>query len=359
MKKIYFYLNLFTVDRKIFWHQLWMVYNRYKINTYKWLFLKISKRKGFFITAHERPIFTNLINTWSDQLVEYPQIAIIIQGPIKSDLDFTLETVKLYRKNFNDTTIIVSTWDTEDEKSVQEIRSLGVEVILNKKPSLPGIGNINLQLVSSLAGIKRAQELGVEYVYKTRTDQRMYGVNINEFLINLLRVFPVKSGFKQHERIIASSFLSQKYVPYLITDMFQFGYIEDMIQYWSTTHDTRTALLKIPLTSQDVMDARISESYLCSEFLTSVGREVTWTIEDSWHAYADHFCIVDKETLDLFWYKYDFYHEYQKKRYDGIGNDQLLTFAEWFNLYSAFQNKAHIPEHARTLARSDYLPVNS
>ena len=108
-------------------------------------------------------------------------------------------------------------------------------------------------------------------------------------------------------------------------------------------------------TVQDLNDAKVSESYLCSEFLKAVGREVTWTIEDSWAAYSDHFCIVDRQSLDLFWYKYNSYQEYSATRYDGITNSQLLTFAEWFNLYSNRTNKVPVPEDILTLSRMDII----
>jgi hypothetical protein len=357
MKKIKFYYHLFTSDRKAFWYQLWMVYNRHRINTIKWFYRKASLAKQEFITTHGRPMSATQVKTWSDPLKSIPRTAIVLQGPLLSDHNFTLETIRLYKKHFIDCILIVSTWKGENADTLAKLRAEGIEVLENDKPPVTGVGNVNLQLVSSLAGMEAAKRAGAEFVYKTRCDQRMYGVNINEFLHNLTKAFPVTPGFSQKHRIIASSFLSIKYIPYLITDMFLFGHIDDMIEYWSAKHDTRTALEKPVRTVQDVMDARIAESYLASEYLTRIGRGVTWTIEDSWRAYADHFCIVDRETLDLFWYKYDVFKEYQMKDYGGISNSHLLTFAEWFNLYTGMSNKITIPQTGLHLGRLDYIPA--
>ena len=354
-KKIDFYLNLALNDRKALRYQLWMVWNRYTINSSIWLFSKISKSQNKFLTIHNRPMLANAVGTWSDPLLAIPTIALVLQGPLVLDNNFTLETIRLYKKHFTQSMIIVSTWEGENADYLTKIKAEGVELILNAKPAIVGIGNLNLQIVSSYNGIMRAKERGAAYVYKTRCDQRMYGVNINEFLHNLITQFPLKKPSLLKQRIIASSFSTLKYVPYLITDMFLFGHIDDMLLYWSAKHDNRLGLEKMIRTVQDLNDAKVSESYLCSEFLKAVGREVTWTIEDSWAAYADHFCIVDRQSLDLFWYKYNSYQEYSATRYDGITNSQLLTFAEWFNLYSNSPNKVPVPEDILTLSRMDII----
>jgi hypothetical protein len=295
-------------------------------------------------------------HTWSDQLKTEPVIAIVIQGPLKHEVDFTLETVRLYQKHFANAHIIVSTDVTTDASVISQLTEAGAHLVHAQKPQTTGWGNVNLQLASSFAGMKKARELGAEFVYKTRSDQRMYGVNISEFLLNLIHEFPVAPGYSQKYRIIASSFLTLKYVPYLITDMFQFGHIDDMIRYWSAPYDTRTGPAPITRTVQEATEARIAEPYLVTEFLKQIGRMPLGTNADSWDVYAKHFCIVDRETLDLFWYKYNFYQEYQFKDYRGITNNQLLTFAEWFNLYRGLTNKKHIPTEGLKLPRQGYVP---
>ncbi len=358
MGKIKFYINLFKNDRSAFWFQLWMVYNRYRLGFLIKLSRLVNASKHKFVTVHTRPIEASDSNLWSDPLLTEPKTAIVMQGRVITDRNFTLETVRWYKKTFKTTAIIVSTDTDTDPKLVNSLKEAGAEIVLTDRPAVRGLGNVNLQLVSTLAGIKAAKEIGAEFVYKTRTDQRMYGLNINEFLINLIKAFPLKVTSSQKYRIIASSFLSQKFVPYLITDMWQFGQIDDMLDFWGTPLDTRTAA-PVVRTLKEGMEAKIAEVYLVTEYMKKIGRTVKWSLQDSWEVYAEHFCIVDKETLDLFWYKYESYLEYGDKKYTAVSNSQLLTFAEWFNLYSNLSNKADIPERTLAEPRFGFVPEKS
>ena len=76
--------------------------------------------------------------------------ALVMQGPILLSNDFTFETLKLYRKIFPRTRLILSTWEDENAEELIKIRELGVEVILNNKPNYSGPANINFQIVSAL-----------------------------------------------------------------------------------------------------------------------------------------------------------------------------------------------------------------
>ena len=86
--------------------------------------------------------------------------AIIMQGPLVREDDFTLETVKIYEKLFPGTVIIVSTWEDSAEEYVKKLSELSnCIVLLNEPPKFSGILNLNMQVVSTLAGIKKAKEL--------------------------------------------------------------------------------------------------------------------------------------------------------------------------------------------------------
>jgi hypothetical protein len=77
--------------------------------------------------------------------------------------------------------------------------------------------------------------------------------------------------------------------------------------------------------------------------LKKLGKVPNFSLTNSWEVYADHFCIIDKETLDLYWPKYTNL-EYRWLRYEPF-NLEELTFREWFNLYSGLENKKYRPEH--------------
>lgn len=303
-------------------------------------------RKNFFITSHLRPKFANRVDIWADELKSQPKYAVIIQGPIYKKDDFTLETIRLYKKLFLGADIIVSTWNTEDSNYIEKIKEEKIEVILSSEPEIPGPSHINFQLKSTSVGIKRAEESGAEYILKTRTDQRIYGVNVLDFFHNLLKTFPPKTGYKQKERVIGVSLNTFKYRLYDLSDMVVFGLLEDMKLFWSAAPDNRPYKDDANLTQGEFSRLRICEMYLTSEFLKNIGRELKWTIEDSWQAMADHFIVVDQQSLDLYWHKYNKHKEFRYLKYGAILNNREMSFLEWFNLYKGLHNKKFIQENA-------------
>ncbi|MFH1427398.1 MAG: WavE lipopolysaccharide synthesis family protein [Patescibacteria group bacterium] len=317
---------------------------RFKNKGYKYAFNLFRNRKKHFITFHTRPKQAANVGVWSDELINLPKFAIVIQGPILKDDDFTLETVKIYKKIFNQAIIIVSTWDTEDLDYINKIRQENIEVILNKEPEFSGPSHINFQIISASAGVRKAAELGAEYVLKTRTDQRIYAINVLEFLHSLVKTFPLSKNYKQKERLITTSLNTFKYRMYSPSDMFSFGSIEDMLKYWGPELDLRKGLNTSYQTAREFAKLRICEAYLLTEYLKNIGREINWTLQDSWQVLADHFCVIDQHSLDLYWYKYERQKEYRYLKYGGVLNSQELNFREWLNLYNHLNNRHAIPE---------------
>lgn len=305
---------------------------------FKFIFETLEKPMPFFLTFHLRPKRAEQVGLQADSLAVYPNIAIVLQGPLLKDENFTLETVKLYKKIFKNAIIIVSTWSDSEPALVEQIRSAGAEVLLNEKPSFGGYANINYQIVSSLAGVKKAREKGAEYVLKTRCDQRFYAPNSLEFLCNIIETFPVAEGYRQKKRIIGVSLNTFKYRRYGISDMTIFGSVDDMMLYWGAPPSVQKEGERINGCY------KMAETYLSAEFLAAIGRPVSWTLEDSWKAFADHFCIVDQHSLDLYWYKYARMREYRYIKYKTMSNDQEFTFAEWLSLYSDMANKGPVDE---------------
>lgn len=295
----------------------------------------IEKREHSFVTCHQRPRQTKTIGTFSDANMSGVDMAIVIQGPLVSKDNFTLETVCLYRKHFPEAQLIVSTWLNESSTLLRKIRDSGAVVVLNEPPTISGPANINRQLVSSFAGIQKAHELGNQYVLKTRTDQRIYAPNALQFLLNISKSFPLRQATVQMGRLVGCSLGTLKYRLYGVSDMLLFGKVEDMLLFWGAPLDNRDA------DSQPSDDSVRSfcrwcacEVYLVTHFLQLIGCSVKWTLEDSFRVFAEHFCIVDRECIDLFWPKYLMEAEFRGLRYDGIFTDQPLTFRDWLLLYS-------------------------
>ena len=279
-----------------------------------------------------------------DRKVHIKKYAIVLQGPIRVEEDFTLKTVMYYRNMYPEAVIIVSTWKDEAEDVVEKIRETGTQVILCEKPEQGGHLNINFQLTNSLAGIQKAKELGVEYVLKTRTDQCLYKEYIFEYFQNLIGMFPVNDNSVQKSRIIALSMnYGNMFYPYFLSDFMYFGAVEDMIKLLSVPKDTRTRFSMPPgATRRDFAKMLYApEVYIIVNYLRSLGHECDFSVKDHWDIIKKYFICVDRKTVGLVWPKYEgkykehcFFGDYFMDNNEKLLKTRNFDFVNWFNLYS-------------------------
>ena len=290
-----------------------------------------------FVTYHRRPKNADAIGAYDSE--SFPNVGIVMQGPLKYEENFTLETIKLYSKYYPDTPIIVSTWDTEDQYVLEQIQKCSANVKLCVSHFEPGMERIpiNLQRTTSLTGVKKVQEMGCQYILKTRTDQRIYAPRIFSFLIKLLTTFPIKIRTRAKGRIIVCSMCTFSDRLYNLCDMFIFGYSQDILQYFSCPEDTRIhATLKAPNIDDHVQRCveysklRPGEIWLATHYIESLGFDLKWTHEDSDYYRRELFIIVDDSMLDLYWPKYTD-KEYRWRNYYTKDAYHQVTFREWLS----------------------------
>jgi hypothetical protein len=261
------------------------------------------------------------------------KVAIVMQGPIVIKDNFTYETLKIYKKRFPEIVIILSTWDNYSKDELTKFKKINVEIIENTKPNYFGIFNINLQIESTKNGVLKANELGAKYCLKTRTDQRIYRHDFIQFFISLLDLFPIRGHKMIRGRLISVSLNTLKYRLYGVTDMLTFGFIEDMVLYWSAEHDKRTLEeINVGSSVEDWGRSRICEVYLVTQYLEKIGHNPIYTIKDSWRVFGDYFCIIDQCSIDLFWFKYNRWSEGKRHVNSKRGLSEELTFSDWINL---------------------------
>jgi hypothetical protein len=75
--------------------------------------------------------------------------------------------------------VVLSTWDDENP---DKIPKGDFEVVLNKKPLVPGYSHRNFQRLSTAAGLRRAEELGATHVLKWRTDMLPTKMDVQQLL---------------------------------------------------------------------------------------------------------------------------------------------------------------------------------
>ena len=274
---------------------------------------------GRFITVHTRPMYVADMPYTGKENPDDALCAIIMQGPIRSEDNFTLETVKLYRRHYPSATVILSTWENEDVSAFEGLEGEKFKLMRNKKPSNPGSSNINMQIVSTKAGIDRAVQMGLKYVLKTRSDQRMYGIDSLKFLKNMLDCFPVLHCELQRKRIISNNTGTNRSIPHHFSDLFMFGDAVDMQLYW--TSDIVTADFYV-------------EAYLFQQFLQKTGWEIKNTNENFMSALGERCIIVDNESVDVYWPKNSPKHVNVLREYrlrDYLNPAFGMSFKSWLN----------------------------
>jgi hypothetical protein len=298
-----------------------------------------------FLTYVARPKHVEHIETWSDLSPDGGAgTAIIVHGPMVYESHFTRDTIRLYRKHYPKTLIILSTWDDEDDDYLEEMRDQQLRVIINKKPQHLGRGDSELTRIPSHAGIAEANARGVSHILLTRTDHRLCAPNLIEYFRSLQNCFPIDTALKQTERIIVSAYGTRKYIPFWFNAYVMFGHITDMSRYWDDVADLRSKPAAGPIANSIQWHLQNYHwHYFATKYLrkTEISFEAS-QLQDSWRVLTDLFCLVDKEMLDLYWKESADSRFLGQERRVNVYNmqiGQLMTFRDWFLLY---QNKGRI-----------------
>lgn len=331
--------------KRLFWDSKVMWYLRGRVGRFRFLLRVVplyaviymfEALTGKIITLHTRPLYAKDYSMVADTLIDSPRCAIMMQGPFMHKRDYTLETIIMYRKEFPDVQIVLSTWEDEDAEAVMKARLAGAEVVLSKPPSYGGPGNTNMQLTSARAGLLRAQAMGAEFILKQRSDQRIYNHRAMETMSNMLKHFPPSARSGQKARLLFGNG-SDTFQPYQEGEVV-FGAAQDIVDYYSAPLIPKGAEFEMYLV----------EMYIPTEFLKKKGWTLDWTLEQGWDVYRECFMAFDWSLLDLYWYKYyqfrNWEYQNQRKYVKTIPTHEIVRFGEWFNIFVGGKNKKLRPD---------------
>jgi len=187
------------------------------------------------------------------------KIDIVIQGQYD---DYVDELIEHYKKLDFVNNIIVSCWE-EDKESV----SLnGVKFIRSKYPDDWGTGNRNLQIVSSLAGLK---QVTTKYAVKIRSDQKYSHKCINDmydyFIKNKESALKFESNKDKPKNSIITGGIFSPF-PFHPRDHIFRGYKDDLIDLFNISLESSSN----EKSNYDVTTNIRTESYIgthyCSNF---------------------------------------------------------------------------------------------
>lgn len=161
----------------------------------------------------------------------------VVQGNLRHG---TSEVLACLTSHFD--RVILSTWDDELQ---EKIPKGDFDVVLSKKPVIPGYTHRNFQRLGMAAGIRRAEELGATHVLKWRTDMLPTRLDVQKLIEWSSTNIP--SGLKS--RLVTCAFrnLSVKQDWFsTIPDLFAFADIELMKMLWDDASFDYSGKLNIP-----------------------------------------------------------------------------------------------------------------
>ena len=194
---------------------------------------------------------------------------IILQGPYKP---YVLETAKKYLELEFVNKVIISCWKGD---STPTVYPKNIQIIKNEIPLSDGTANRNLQIVSSLGGLKISK---AKYAIKMRNDQR-YTLDslklMNDFFHEHKEVLN-KNDNDPHYRIFTSGIFEG--FPFHPRDGIFWGNREDLIRLFSCPLDTKSIHERAPIHKREYWkyyDSFIrTESYLGSHYCANFSDDV-------------------------------------------------------------------------------------
>lgn len=298
---------------------------------------------------------------------EFDDAAIVIQGQITYENNYTAETFKFYRSIYPNAPIIVSTWKNEATAAFRrECSKHSIVLLENDLPSPQGPGHINCQLKSSFLGVKYVREnTSAKFVMKTRTDQRINRFDFLVYFKNLLQTFPPKDQ-KLQNRIIFLSSLATKTIPFYFYDFLSFGHIADISKLYGiplysdpgemsytqrhrfrlnykTQRMLRNNLCPVDFDSVTAPSRKLrnlnkmmrhwcgSEKYIAQQFYKRniAPIDESKLLETGWKFIQDYLILIDWGSILFDWPKYEDRHSYEVNAYSGGRTD----FSRWLDIY--------------------------
>ena len=214
----------------------------------------------------------------------YPgeSIGVVIQGPIVRQVTFKM--CNYLMKTYPNVKVVLSTWENEDISEFKNLRGKNFEICQSRKPSNTGPSNINLQILSTIAGINALSKFECTHILKTRTDI---------FLGNpqFLNYLSWMKGKGEPRAIVFSSFNSFLFRLYSPTDQVMFGTAADMTRYWAIDLVDQKEFVDFP------------EKYLFQKYLKINGFDAIESFPSYLASLRKFAVIADHEQLGQVWNK--------------------------------------------------------
>jgi hypothetical protein len=121
--------------------------------------------------------------------------------------------------------------------------------------------------------------------------------------------------------------------------MFQFGHIKDMKLMWGANLDPRNqstaSFGSVRRTSRNISESSIGEIYIHRNYIRKIGANDDVSLRVYYQNLVDHFVVIDKEQIDLYWDKYNSmeYGIAENPLYKEDRQKTRVYFRDWLTMY--------------------------
>lgn len=279
-------------------------------------FFKMSSKN--YVTVFREPDTIEMLGV---KYYGYSHVGIVIQGPVRQENGFTLETIRRFRNIYPDIKLVLSTWTNNLSAREKKILDTYKCYVIESEP-LPAeykgkhekIAHLNNQIFSSHIGLEYLVQTGVSYAMKIRSDIRINKIDFIPYLLNT-----IQSYSDAHYKLINIAFSNSLYnVPFHMSDFIWFGAIKNMNRMYSIPYRSEKVLNEIV---RKVDNGYIKKYHADFNNL----RRIPYSLDTEWYNYIQ----IDTELLTTF--HEEIYLPYM------FWYDEHMTLSE-VNLLSAYYN---------------------
>jgi hypothetical protein len=230
---------------------------------------------------------------------ESASIGLVVQGPVMAQL--TPMSLAATRRKFPFATLVLSTWDNTSPALLSACAPYVDEIVTSPVPSQPGVLNAIMQRDTTLAGLVALEKRGVQYAFKTRSDQSIVGPVDMDQLLQLAR-YPIDGDESGRERILFCPYMSQRFKLFHLTDQLQFGRLADLLEFWRCRDDSILGPMMTPSPAPFTHLALVNaEGAIMRCYLRRIDVDYELTLASYWKIFADRFALMPPQISPILW----------------------------------------------------------
>jgi hypothetical protein len=274
------------------------------------------------------------------------KFGILIQGPIVKN--FTIDTAKYYKELYNNHEVVISTDSRLSYSEVKNLQKLKIKYV-NYEPIKKNQANLSSQSHSVIQGINYLKKKKVNYVLKTRSDQKC----LNPLFLNNI-YFWYQNFNNNKNKILFANLHAHLFWPYDIPDYFIFSTIEEVEKFFlidkkdlNELHDQNKIKhfqRKIENAKTNIDYAKLlgGGSYFCINYLKQKYKlkKISFNLKTYYNYLAKDFILIDSYSLGLVWLKYNlFLNRDHPTMFSRFYAEREISIYDWLKMIKNKKNR--------------------